>query len=856
MDQLIGRCIGDRYQIVSRVGVGAVATIYRARETSTGTEVAVKVVRSEIGRNPTVSARFQREVKAASKLDHPGIVRVLDWGLDGDMPWLAMELIEGEDLFEVLDRAGPLPQAWSVAVAMRVCEALEAAHGEGVVHRDLKPENIMLTVPDPRTGEQLVKVLDFGIAKLVGPLPGDLYSDETVPQVLTKAGSAVGTPSHMAPEQARGGEIDGRADIYAVGVLLYEMITGHLPFEGTNPMLVAIQQVRDEPPSPRLHLPSINPSLERLILRMLEKAPADRPQSASALAGELLTVLAMIDDGDDPTVRNPSTASTISAISGRHQVTITEIKARTGREDDDDDDEVPTRMVDDGPSTHLIDDDGPSTRLVDDDGPTTRLEEDDDEGPSTRLIDDEDGPSTRLVDDDGPSTRLVEDDHDEPSTRLVEDDDGPSTRLVEDDGPSTRLVDDGPATRLTVPRPGPKIPRPAATTVIEDEWDGTTERVFLPDDLAERIADPDGEDVTLRRDPLEGDNRFDIVDELTNLDRRPKSSGGVRHMPASVQREEEPPEVATRIVDPPPDLDWGPGPRPPMDSEAPVATVVVDADPLVAAAKASAARMRGRTAAGLGTAPLPRFEPPSEGDAARDDGGGARPVRRAAYLIEDGDSEAPVATVVADQGELVEAARRSRNVAARITGEVPKVADPTPRPPVGNAVLEAPPPPPPASEPGSSHPAPFPDRPYDDAKESPDASFVDRRYDQLPGSSTPHFPPRPEDGASARPRTASGMDVLEDEPRREVRMAARSGMDHPAAVGSSTPSPDQAPPGTAPGVDAPLDWQSPISRNYAGELEDMLRQMPRHRGRPVFTILLVSVLVSIAIAVFAWVVYY
>ena len=135
VDQLIGRRIGDRYQIVSRVGVGAVATIYRARETTAGTDVAVKVVRSEIGRNPTVSARFQREVKAASKLDHPGIVRVLDWGLEGDMPWLAMELIEGEDLFEVLDRAGPLPQAWSVAVAMRVCEALEAAHGEGVVHR-------------------------------------------------------------------------------------------------------------------------------------------------------------------------------------------------------------------------------------------------------------------------------------------------------------------------------------------------------------------------------------------------------------------------------------------------------------------------------------------------------------------------------------------------------------------------------------------------------------------------------------------------------------------------------------------------------------------------------------------------
>lgn len=831
MDQLIGRRIGDRYQIVARVGVGAVATIYRARETSTGTDVAVKVVRPEIGRNPTVSARFQREVKAASKLEHPGIVRVLDWGLEGDMPWLAMELIEGEDLFEVLDRAGPLPQAWSVAVAMRVCEALEAAHREGVVHRDLKPENIMLTVPDPRTGEQLVKVLDFGIAKLLGPLPGDMFSDETIPQVLTKAGSAVGTPSHMAPEQARGGEIDGRADIYAVGVLLYEMVTGHLPFEGTNPMLVAIQQVRDAPPSPRLHLPSINPSLERLILRMLEKDPADRPQSASALARELLTVLAMIDDGDDPTVRNPSTASSISAIHGRPPHTITEIKTRTAHDSDDDDDS-PTRMVDDGPSTQLLDDDGPVTKLV----------EDDDEGPSTRLLEDGDPSSDPVEDDDGPSTRLVEDDDDdEPSTRLVEQD---------DDGPSTRLVDDGPATRLTVPRPDPKIPAPR-TMIVEDEWEGTTERVFLSDDLVARFDDLDSEDVTLRKDPLGSDSRFDIVDELTNLDRRPKRGGlEPRAMPRGLRDEPEPAEVSTRIVDPSPDLaDGGPTLRRPMDSEAPVATVVADADPLVEAAKAAAARTRGRTVAGLGTRPSPRL----------DDEPQARPVRRAAYEIEDGDSEAPVATVVADPSELVEAARRSRNVAARITGEVPHVPDPTPRPPVGNAVLEAPPPPPPTSEPRSPL-SPFPERRYDDDDGIDAPQFSDRKYDQLPGSSTPHFPPRPED--AARPRTSSNMDgpaeavpwearaaarsatSPQPAPEREVRMAATSGMDHQVA-----------PPGQV-GVDAPSDWQAPGSRNYAGELEDMLKQMPKQRGRPIFTTLLVVVLVSIAIAVFAWVVYY
>jgi serine/threonine protein kinase len=281
------------------------ATIYRA--VSGERAVALKVVKPDIVRNKTAAARFHREAKAASRLRHPGIVQVLAWGFEKEMPYIAMELVEGEDLFEFLDRRGLLSEEQSMRIGVRLCEALAAAHAQGVVHRDLKPENIMVT-PRPDSDELSIKVLDFGIAKLVGPGPGDMWGDETVPQVLTKVGSAVGTPSHMAPEQARGDPVDGRTDIYACGVLLYEMSTGHLPFEGDNPLHVAIRQVRDPPPPPSVHRPDILPALERIILRALEKDPGARFQTAIELRSELLVALGEQDDGPDVTAQQLAVA--------------------------------------------------------------------------------------------------------------------------------------------------------------------------------------------------------------------------------------------------------------------------------------------------------------------------------------------------------------------------------------------------------------------------------------------------------------------------------------------------------------------------------------------------------------------
>ena len=292
---MVGRIVGDKYRMLERIGAGAMATIYRARRVSDDLEVAVKVVLPKLAKNRTVAARIQREVKAASKLDHPGCVKIYDWGVDGRTLYIAMELITGQDVFEVIQRDRRLEQGRAVDIALEVLDVLAHAHAAGVIHRDLKPENIML-LDQPKDGYQL-KILDFGIAKLVGP---DLWSDETVPEKLTRAGSAVGTPSHMAPEQARGIEVDARADIYACGVLLYETVSGHLPFEGKSPIEVAVKQVRDPPRPPSEHFAEIHPELERIILRCLEKDPAARWHSAVALSHELKALRPQLGTAAEP----------------------------------------------------------------------------------------------------------------------------------------------------------------------------------------------------------------------------------------------------------------------------------------------------------------------------------------------------------------------------------------------------------------------------------------------------------------------------------------------------------------------------------------------------------------------------
>jgi serine/threonine-protein kinase len=242
--------------------------------------------------------RFRREAKAASALKHPNTVQIIDYGIDAELPYIAMELLAGQDLFELLVVERQLNQALAARILMQVCEALAAAHELGIVHRDLKPENVMLLREPESRFEERVKVLDFGIAKIVDR--SDKDPEDPPPSiadsVLTTVGVIVGTPQYMSPEQCRASPIDARSDVYSCGILLYQLVTGRVPFTGEHPFEIAMKQVREPPPPPTSINPNIHPELEKVILTALEKWPAQRQQSALELRDELARVVRLLPD--------------------------------------------------------------------------------------------------------------------------------------------------------------------------------------------------------------------------------------------------------------------------------------------------------------------------------------------------------------------------------------------------------------------------------------------------------------------------------------------------------------------------------------------------------------------------------
>jgi serine/threonine-protein kinase len=281
-DPLLGQTLSGRFLLEELVGQGGMGRVYRARHLGLNAPVALKLLKPSLLGDPTLVGRFEREAAAASRLHHPNVVSVLEFGStgpDGTL-FIAMEYVEGIDLRVVLRDEWPLPEARLCHLLAQVLAALGEAHARHVIHRDLKPENIMV-VKDLDEGER-VKVLDFGIAKILdGNLPA-----------LTRNDVVCGTPQYMAPEQATGAGLDARSDLYAVGVILYQLCTGRLPFDGANAMDVLTQHVNDLPQAPRQRSPhvSISEPMERLILRALEKDPARRPQSAEAFRELLLAV--------------------------------------------------------------------------------------------------------------------------------------------------------------------------------------------------------------------------------------------------------------------------------------------------------------------------------------------------------------------------------------------------------------------------------------------------------------------------------------------------------------------------------------------------------------------------------------
>jgi len=302
-DPLIGRTLPGGYLMLELVGIGGMGRVYRAEQTALGRTVAVKIIHPHLVGEENAAARFITESRAASRLNHPNSVGIIDFGKspDGQL-YLVMEFLRGMDLARVTYEEGPLPFRRIVDVLRQTLAALAEAHNENIIHRDLKPENIIL---EPvRSGGDFVKVVDFGLAKI--------RADERQPSV-TSPGIVCGTPEYMSPEQARGDPLDGRSDLYAVGVILYQLLTGRLPFEAESPTQVVLAHLTRAPQDPREAAPErqIPAPLAEITLKALAKDPKDRFQDSDELSAALGAALASIEGGERASLSLRSGGATV-----------------------------------------------------------------------------------------------------------------------------------------------------------------------------------------------------------------------------------------------------------------------------------------------------------------------------------------------------------------------------------------------------------------------------------------------------------------------------------------------------------------------------------------------------------------
>lgn len=298
-----GKIIAQQYEILQRIGDGGMASVFTARRLADGQIIALKILREQYAADAEFVERFEREARAVSALAHPHMVRLIDSGRDGSVHFIAMEYIPGVNLKQLIRRHGPVPAADAVAIAAQVCEVLEYAHAHGVIHRDIKPQNILLT------DDGGVKVTDFGIARA------------TSAATITQTGTVLGSVQYLSPEQASGAEVGTAADIYGLGVVLYEMVTGRLPFDGDSAVAIAIKHIHEEPVPPQQLAPSVPDRVNGIILRALAKSPQGRYASAEAMREDLtgandlwrLPAAAQIEDTPATMVLRPAAGAAPAA---------------------------------------------------------------------------------------------------------------------------------------------------------------------------------------------------------------------------------------------------------------------------------------------------------------------------------------------------------------------------------------------------------------------------------------------------------------------------------------------------------------------------------------------------------------
>ncbi|MGN1059655.1 MAG: Stk1 family PASTA domain-containing Ser/Thr kinase, partial [Clostridia bacterium] len=297
-----GRLIGNRYEIVETIGKGGMAIVYKAKCLMLNRYVALKVLRPEFREDKDFISRFQAEAQSAASLSHPNIVSIYDVGQDGDLDYIVMEYVEGVTLKQYIDAQGVIPWREAVDYAAQICAGLEHAHKKGIIHKDIKPHNIMIT------REGTLKITDFGIAKVM--------SSSTIATGSTTMGSV----HYFSPEQARGGYTDYKTDIYSLGVVLYEMVTGRLPFQGDTAIAIAMQHIEKEPTPPRELNPDIPEALENVIRRAMCKEQAMRYDSVT----QMLVDLKKVYTGNSVPYQPPVTGDTVVTprVSGYHHPNV------------------------------------------------------------------------------------------------------------------------------------------------------------------------------------------------------------------------------------------------------------------------------------------------------------------------------------------------------------------------------------------------------------------------------------------------------------------------------------------------------------------------------------------------------